>query len=297
MASNLFYLSNSKYGGWVSFSIHLSYLLKQHLNKVSETGIGKGDVGYGIKYKNVPLGGLKLMENKLILALDKKHREFLPYFKGSSIVIHDPTELDTEVLKFLESCPQVLTIRQSVKEHLETLGIPSTFLQHPFYEYKKTPQETLGKAVSLSRVDYDKNTELIVQANNLGAGVDIYGAKNPFYYFHKLKPLGFDDWYKGEYSRSFKSHSKMYGGYEYLVDLSTIKNDGGGTQYTFLDADYWGQTIILHKNWITENSIFRDGENCYVVSSPEELVEALNKPKLKPNIMTTDNQNWIKLLK
>ena len=37
-------------------------------------------------------------ENKLLLAIDKKHREHLKYFKNSIVVIHDPTELDDDVI-------------------------------------------------------------------------------------------------------------------------------------------------------------------------------------------------------
>jgi hypothetical protein len=65
-----------------------------------------------------------------------------------------------------------------------------------------------------------------------------------------------------------------------MVDLSFVPNDGGGTQYTFLDAIYHNCAIILNQQWI-ENvdpkyRDFKDGENCYAVSNAEELKELLN---------------------
>ena len=35
----------------------------------------------------------------------------------------------------------------------------------------------------------------------------------------------------------------------FVVDMSIIKGDGGGTQYTFLEAIYQDRALILHKEW------------------------------------------------
>ena len=35
-----------------------------------------------------------------------------------------------------------------------------------------------------------------------------------------------------------------------MVDLSQLPNDGGGTQYTFLEAIYNNSAIILNRKWI-----------------------------------------------
>lgn len=287
------YLANSKYGGWVSFSAHLALLTKKSILKISGSGRGSGRYGYGVHYKNIALEQARVLENKFLLAIDKKHREHLKYFKNSIVVIHDPTELDDDVISFLKVSKKVITIRKSVADLLVGMGIDNEFIEHPFYKYEKGNVLSKGNAVAPSRVDFDKGTHTIVEANNIGANIDIYGSKNPFYYFHKLKPLGFDKYYLGEYGKTFNDSKKIYGGYKKLVDLSVIKNDGGGTQYTFLEADYWNQTIIVHKKWADNpNSIWKQNVNCYVVSNAEELLEAVKKEPLKANIMTNSNETW-----
>ncbi|MBA3286096.1 MAG: hypothetical protein H0U27_13705 [Nitrosopumilus sp.] len=35
-----------------------------------------------------------------------------------------------------------------------------------------------------------------------------------------------------------------------MIDLSEIPHDGGGTQYTFLEAIYNNSAIVLNRKWI-----------------------------------------------
>jgi hypothetical protein len=73
-----------------------------------------------------------------------------------------------------------------------------------------------------------------------------------------------------------------------MIDLSILQNDGGGTQYTFLDAIYHNCAIILNRQWIenvdTKYRDFKEGENCYTVSNSEELRELLDNAE---NVDTT----------
>ena len=68
-----------------------------------------------------------------------------------------------------------------------------------------------------------------------------------------------------------------------MIDLSFLPNDGGGTQYTFLNAIYHNCTIILNRQWIEkcdrEYGDFKEGENCYAVSNAGELKELLDDVK------------------
>lgn len=299
LKNKLFYLSNSQYGGWVSFSYHLSKVLKQdHVIKVKETFKGGGQFYADVNYRNIKKVSIKHFENPIILAVDKAHYELLKYFPKSTIVIHDPTELSDEVLSFANR-NEVVTIRKTVHELLNKIGIKNTFLKHPFYKY---PKYTLQKKFnrSLSRVDFDKNTDIICKANNIGAEVEIYGYKNHIYYFHKLKELNFDNYYKGQYSKNINDISRLYAETKYLVDLSSIKNDGGGTQYTFLEAEYHDCGLILHKKWCSvKNSVYVDGVNCHTVENESQLLSALNKPALKMNLIPSDEDNlkWKNILK
>ena len=65
-------------------------------------------------------------------------------------------------------------------------------------------------------------------------------------------------------------------GCTFMVDLSVIKGDGGGTQYTFLEAIHQDCILILHNDWISQGNLFHSGVNCIGVSSEEELANVIN---------------------
>src|SRR5918997_6425153 len=79
---------------------------------------------------------------------------------------------------------------------------------------------------------------------------------------------------------SFDAPSKILKKAKFTIDLSFLPNDGGGTQYTFLDAIYHNCAIILNRQWIENVDLeyrdFKEGENCYAVSNSEELRELLD---------------------
>ena len=61
-----------------------------------------------------------------------------------------------------------------------------------------------------------------------------------------------------------------------MIDLSTIKDDGGGTQYTFLEAIYNDCILILHDDWINKGTTFKNNVNCLSVKNEIELKDILN---------------------
>ena len=203
------------------------------------------------------------------------------------------TSLDTEFNTFKEEVEEVDL--DTVEEFFRLYD--KLFFSIPVDGENNSHTYLLEKSSELT--DFDKNTDVICKANNLGAGIEIYGYKNHIYYFHKLKELGFDNYYKGYYSKNIKDISKLYAETNYLIDMSTIKKDGGGTQYTFLEAEYHNCALILHKDWCSvKGSIYKNNENCYAVSNEKELLDAINKNPLHSNVLPTDedNDNWKKIL-
>ena len=272
------------YGGWVSFTAHLSLKYSLPLFKLgSRTEEKQREYGYGAQYQNrapsdLPKGRI------LITAIDKSYYEFLDKLPdGTMIVIHDPTEVSGKgkepVLKALARF-KVITIRESVKKFLkDQFGIKSKFIIHPFYEYPFTKTKDPGGAVSISRIDFDKHTDIILKANkSLKDPVDIYGAINRQYVFFKLNDLGFKKYYKGPFEKSFEDLDDILADAKFVVDMSVIKNDGGGSQYTFLEAMYQGCALVINAKWVTGSKTeFEDGKNCFVVEGEEDLVALLNK--------------------
>ena len=61
--------------------------------------------------------------------------------------------------------------------------------------------------------------------------------------------------------------------YELNVDMSVIKGDGGGTQYTTLEA--WDAMClpIVNRDWIIEHDELVPGDNCMAAGTPDELAE------------------------
>ena len=64
--------------------------------------------------------------------------------------------------------------------------------------------------------------------------------------------------------------------------MSIIKGDGGGTQYTFLEAIYHDCALILHKEWVEQGDLFRTDFNCYVVGYTDniekEIADIIDSP-------------------
>ena len=70
---------------------------------------------------------------------------------------------------------------------------------------------------------------------------------------------------------------------QHAVDLSVIKGDGGGTQYSFMEAADAGAVNVIHRNWLTGHSddemvpFPRPGANCFAVGTAQELVDLLSE--------------------
>ena len=124
-------------------------------------------------------------------------------------------------------------------------------------------------AVTISRIDFDKNTDIILKANQLiqdsKKKVLIFGAENRIYVHHKLGELDFYNFWKGKFEKDYPltyQEKDILKDTRFVVDMSTIKNDGGGSQYTFLEAIYQGCVLVLHGDWINQGSLFKEGNNC-----------------------------------
>ena len=300
MVLSLVYMAKPIYGGWVSFTSHMALKYGLKIYKVSKrterlkTGEPRmRKYGYGTYYQNMSIEDIKKLPNILITAIDKNYYEALSELTKNNnsirIVIHDPTEVKGKssqpVLDAIHNC-KVITIRQTVKKYLsDKYNIKSTFKHHPFYEYPILDCHNKEGAVAISRIDFDKHTDIIIRANDIleSNHIDIYGAKNDRYVYFKLNQMGIDlnKYYKGSFKKDFNVLNNILNPSRFVVDLSIIKNDGGGSQYTFLEALYQKCILILHKDWVNTNkTIFKDGYNCITVGNEEDIVDILTNQKI-----------------
>jgi glycosyltransferase involved in cell wall biosynthesis len=295
----LFYLSNYLYGGCATFTAHLLHTINQKyiycLTKAFENDLG--DFGYGIYYQRKPLDFL-LERDRLFITDMYLNFNILDKLKNKqvTIVLHDPGEIFRENIEYIRNW-NVIVIRKTMQDFLKNNhGIKSRFLYHPFYPHnrpivlKNNDRDAKitydkRKVISISRIDYNKNIDIILKANKkLYNPIRIYGWANSDYINSNLRRLDFYKYYQGTFEKSFSQVSNILNNSKFLVDLSVIPSDGGGTQYTFLEAIYNNTPIILNRKWIEtvdkKHREFKEGYNCYAVSNEEELVELLNKSNL-----------------
>lgn len=297
----LFYLSDYRYGGCTTFTAHLLHLIKIKsvicMSNAFEKDIG--DFGYGIYYQKRPIAFLDNIK-RMFIADMYQNFHLLEKLKNKdiTIVVHDACEIFKENEHYLKNW-KIIVIRKTVKDYLKSkYDINSKFVCHPFYPYKRIFKEyendninnhRIENGVSISRIEYHKNIDILLKANKkLKKPIKIYGLTNPKYVASKLNKLDFNKYYQGIFEKSFISISNILSKSKFMIDLSQLPNDGGGTQYTFLEAIYNNSAIILNRKWI-ENidkkyCDFKEGYNCYAVANEQELIELLNNSN---NIDTT----------
>ena len=302
-SKNLVYLAKPVYGGWVTFTAHLSRKFGYPIHKVTKRSEkNTRPYGYGCSYQNLSLGDVLLLPNILITAVDKHYWSLLQFFpKDTEIVIHDPTECktsskskdgnplvqDTSIGSHLLQNFNVITIRAAVQQYLkDEHEISSVFKRHPFYNYElsKGPGWSYPN-VSVARIDFDKNTDILLKANAQLMNkckikikdvqpIYLFGAENRIYVHHMLKPLNISEYWKGKFPKELEpslDNKSILRDAKYMVDMSTIKGDGGGTQYTFLEAIHNNCVLVLNNEWIKKGDLFVSGTNCIGVSDETEL--------------------------
>ena len=292
MKIGLFYLATPKYGGWVTFTSHLYRSLHRvgcqvYLFKVSKrTEPNQRPFCDGIKYQHIDIDTAKGMAEQfpaIVTASDKNYatetRSLLS--NGANVVIHDPTEMKGELLKTVqESGVNPITIREVNVKNLADSGVEATYIKHPYLRFNDKPTPKTELAVATSRIDFDKHTNIIIEANkSLNTQIKIFGAENRLYGFHKLDQID-KRWrrnYYGRFQGRFGEVFKILNPSRYMIDMSAIKKDGGGSQYTFLEGWDAGCVLILNRNWgLGTKDVMRENINCLYAEDAEELTDLLN---------------------
>lgn len=176
--------------------------------------------------------------------------------RGFPFIIHDPTEYADQLLCALRrGGGPVIVHRETNRRSLERKGIRAALIPMPYVrQFAGLPPDRHRPvhAVAISRLDWDKHTEIIVEANKALPApkrVRIYGAENSQYTFHKLRPV--DTRWKASYYGRFESnpvHDAVM-----MADMSAIKGDGCGSQLTFLEAQDAGAVPVLNERWFEED--------------------------------------------
>jgi hypothetical protein len=287
-------------GGWITYTAHLAQGLINAGYTPIIMRIGKrtirGTKSFAgqIQYINTTLEDA-LHYSKgiptIVTAVDGKNRHNLQPFldRGASLVIHDPTEFDASFIAELSGA-DIITIRRTISDTLAKLGLPNRYTPHPYHRADPVETEKQYGAIALSRIDWDKRTEIIVKANTLlpeDKQILIFGKLNSQYEYHKLTPI--DPGWRRNYAGNWSPKEPLF--YPVLlarkatqiIDLSIIQGDGGGTQYSFLEAFDAETPLTVHERWLTGNPEYDEiAQACTAIASPEELAEQILNPQI-PN--------------
>ena len=313
-----FIADNYLYGGCVTFTAHLMHLLgRKWFRRITNRFEREfKEFGYGISYQNVTAKVLDFAEKPFITDMFKNFH-LLEKMKRTdlTVVIHDSTEISRENEPYLKYW-NIICIRKAFQQYLkEKYDLNPKFLYHPFHAYPVQSNNNIGdgddhsiahrtEAVSISRTDHGKHTDIILNANKLitsknksnDNAIKIYGPFNSEY----INPFGqkqFKQYYCGIFDRSFEAVSNILNKAKFMVDLTVLPHDGGGTQYTFLEAIHNETALIINRKWIVDVDSkycdFKEGYNCFAVSNEKELAEIISNTK---NIDTTKIVNNAKKL-
>ena len=204
---NLFFLSNHREGGFRAYTSNLMRMLFHYGDEPTCYIIGKrhrtvhlADGMYCTAITHDEAVDLAKNEGGLIVAewWDAQAEDIEALLDaGCIMMMHDPRELRDELIATLQdNRTEVLVIRENNIQTLAEYGISSTYLPHIYIPINPEPVEKIVHAVSLARLDWHKNTVMLVEANTMlppDRQIQMHGIPNRLYCYHKLRKID-EDW-------------------------------------------------------------------------------------------------------
>jgi len=297
---NLIYLSPWSVGGFTSFTAHLYRCLTSEdvdvqvlrCNNDREEKSLRTMKGHLLPYRNVTVETAVRQTRKrptLITAVarpeDMKDENTIEKLMAAGAKICVQSSQEFRQFPHVESLSKrgskVVTIRRALMKHFPG----SAYLPHPYDRVHKewSSLEDRRPACSISMVASNKHPEILCGANEKLAKkyrIDLLGkVTNPFLgmnlgkkYKNFVRPKGF---------RCSQEATILASQYRLAVDLSDYPSgDGGGTQYSFLEAMDAGTVNIVHRNWSSQKGDMEEDINCLAASSVEELAARIECSKV-----------------
>lgn len=290
----IFFMGDLRGGGTKTYTAHLVKALRAigkdaRICRVgNKTFNSEKDFGYGLKYRNISLDAAirtVQIERTLITSTEPKSDERCAslLYHGARLVIHDPREIKDGKYKGhtpVENLVKPFVIRKSNRN----LSDDSVYIPHPYVPYMNKTPEKKNTSICLTRIANSKHIDWLLRANrNLPKSkqITIRGAEDRMYSFFVLKSK-FPEWSVGNhsYDQSWGEAQRLYKPHIFAIDLTEIANDGGGSQYSFLEAMDAGCIPVLHRSWFKFKGEMKEGVNCLGVESQEELEKVLLNSKV-----------------
>lgn len=293
----LFFLRPNLGGGTTSYTIHMVHALRAagatvRLVRVKPKGehfTRKFGAHDDIEYQNITLeDALKLAKKTPSLMTAPSNSKYLHdpdliaklMRAGMRITIHDPNEFEIyDHLGNKKLIRQPFCIRPSMKQQFFKDAV---YIPHPYKRFYQNEQPT-GElsAVSVARVTFVKRTHIILEANRALAPpkrVVLRGWENRLYTRHVLCKK-FPEFKQGTtgFPMGPDAAAKECHRAHFAVDLTYFPNDGGGSQYSFMEAWDAGSVNIVHRDWLRYKGEMKDDWNCHGIEDAKELAAYLDR--------------------
>jgi hypothetical protein len=169
-------------------------------------------------------------------------------------VFHDPNEFkmyphwaSTQALQ------RTICIRETGLRHVLHGGV---FIPHPYVRVcKDAPgRMRVRHAVSISRISAVKHSDWIIAANDglpERTRVEMMGEVNRFWWKFNVqkKYPGLEAPANAGFARRHGEAARICMPFQYMVDLTIFKADGGGSQYALLEAMDAGAVPVMTEDW------------------------------------------------
>lgn len=266
---------------------------KRTENKRREIG------NFGVMYQNVAFDDARKAQGPFLLASSPTDNEIsqqcahLVEVSNGAYVFHDPNEFRIYPhWQFTGTEFKVICIREQGLKTMQN----GMFIPHPYVRLNPTTPAKRQLAVSIARTSAVKNSDWILEANqklSVFKQVVLKGEVNRMWWNFNVKPKHPEWPYPAEagFARDYGAAVNICTLYDLMVDLTIFKNDGGGTQYSFLEAMDAGAVPVMTEDWCSYPGRARDFG--FSVADSAALFKLLkHADKLKPEIQDHREANY-----
>lgn len=298
----LFFARKKEGGGTTSFTVHLYWAMKDaginvklyRLSLKERAPKTIGDYANVTAHYVTPKQARYICRNVPSLLTAPENEKNLPtpdcliqmMKAGMRIVIHDPNEFNSRGYEHLRERALVYT-PFCIRPTMHRFYPNAIFIPHPYCrEYEGWQGEDLFDrklACSITRVTFVKRSHMLLEANRLlneKYRIRFHGAENRLYTYFKLKKK-FPEFKQGGYDLPLEWGVSARKAHEYMLafDMTYFPKDGGGSQYTFMEAWDAGTVNIIHNDWLRYRNKYAtemiDGENCIAVRDAEQIKDII----------------------
>jgi hypothetical protein len=298
----IFYSRHEVGGGTTSFTVHLYRVLRDagvdvRLYRFRAEDSKPRKPRNIAKYEGTPhefvtqAEALKVVNSMPSLLVAHEHPRYLPkgvdLFKliraGMRVVIHDPFEFKYDHLKDQRYIIDPICIRVTMQRFYKT----AVFIPHPYHREFEGHQggdlDVRELAASIARITFVKRPEILMDANRLlpdGCKINFHGAENRMMTHFRFKDK-YPEFKQGGYNLPFiwGVSARAVRSYAFMPDMTRFPNDGGGSQYSFMEAWDAGAVVIVNCDWLHCPGEMKDGYNCLAIANPRQLADLLMRAR------------------